>query len=63
MQRISVIGAGGDRRQLALVRSEGRVRFACPIDRYESVMAGTCDTIVGFPAEDVELLEDVETRQ
>lgn len=63
MRKISVTGAGGDRRVLALVRAEGRVRFACPINRYDEAMAGDDNWVVGFPAEDVEELAEPETRQ
>ena len=63
MQKINVTGAMGDRRLLALVRADGRTMFACPIDRYADVMAGDDKSVVGFPAEDVELLPEPETRQ
>jgi hypothetical protein len=61
MQKVSVLGADGQRRILALVRSEGDTLYVCPLDRYSRVIAGQDDTVVGFPAADVEpVLEPVQ---
>lgn len=58
MQKVSVLGADGQRRILALVRSEGATRYVCPLDRYIEVLAGHDDTVVGFPASDVEPVQE-----
>ena len=58
MQRVSVIGADGSRRVLALVRRKGDVCYVCPPARYESVIQGNEDPIVGFRSEDVEIVAD-----
>lgn len=58
VQKVNVLGADGNRRVLALVRSEGAVQFVCPVDRYDRVLAGVDDTVVGFPASDVELVAE-----
>lgn len=53
MQTVQVRGADGSQRLLALVRREGSVAYVCPLDRFEEVMAGNEEPVVGFPSEDV----------
>lgn len=58
MQKVSVLGADGNRKILALVRSERGVQFVCPVERYDNVIAGIDDTVVGFRSSDVEPVAD-----
>lgn len=56
MQRINVRGADGKRAILALVRRNDRTTYACPVARYKDVREGDDAPVVGFPNEDVELI-------
>ena len=53
MQKVSVRGADGERKILALVRREGRTSYVCPIKDYPRVARGEEASVVGFPSEDV----------
>ena len=56
MQRINVRGADGQRAILALVRRTERTTYVCPLARYRDVRDGDEEPVVGFPNEDVEIL-------
>lgn len=56
MQKVSVKGVDGQRSVLALVRRDDRTAYVCSIDRYPQVAAGDDEPVVGFPAQDVELV-------
>jgi hypothetical protein len=53
VQKVGVRGADGSIRNLALVRRDGSVAYVCPLDRYEDVLAGDEQSVVGFPGDDV----------
>lgn len=62
MQKVSVRGADGSRKVLALVRRSGDVCYVCAPARYEEVIRGDEDPIVGFRACDVEEIGQAEAR-
>jgi hypothetical protein len=58
MQKVSVRGADGGRAILALVREEHGFAYVCPIAKYERVLSGDDEPVVGFPLADVDEIGD-----
>lgn len=62
MERVFVRGVDGSEAELALVSQDGETVFVCPLDRFDEVEAGDERSVVGFPREDVRLIEPQEAR-
>jgi hypothetical protein len=60
MQKVVVCGADGERVSLAFVRQEGRTVYVCAASRYGEVLGGSDAPLVGFSAEHVEGLDQVD---